>query len=64
MPRLCDDDIPASLAASLHALGLSWAAVGRLIARQRGRKAPYQSGSVQGAVLRAKNRSKKVLTNA
>lgn len=54
MPRLCDDAIPAALAASLHHLGLSWAAVGRTIAAQRGRGRPYQAGSVQGAVLRAR----------
>ncbi len=54
MPRLCDDAIPADLAAAWKARGLSWAAVGRLIARMRGREQPYHAGSVQGAVLRAK----------
>ena len=54
MPRLCEDAIPAALAASLHRLGLSWAAVGRAIAAQRGRKPPYQGKAVQGAVSRAK----------
>lgn len=54
MPRQHEDDIPAALAARWHALGLSWAAVGRLIARQRGRELPYQAGAVQGAVRRAR----------
>lgn len=54
MPRLCDDAIPADLAARWHGLGLSWAAVGRLIARQRGREVPYQPNSVQAAVMRAR----------
>lgn len=57
MPRLCDDAIPADLAARWHSLGLSWAAVGRLIARQRGRELPYQAQSVQGAVSRARKAS-------
>lgn len=54
MPRLCDDAIPAPLAASLHRLGLTWAAVGRTIAAQRGREPAYQGGAVQGAVRRAR----------
>lgn len=54
MPRQHIDDIPIALASSLHRLGLSWAAVGRLIARQRGRTPAYQGQSVQGAVRRAR----------
>jgi len=58
VPRLYDDAIPADMAARLHALGLSWAAVGRTIAKQRGREQPYQGKAVQMAVLRDKKSSK------
>lgn len=54
MPFQHEDDIPAALAASLKDMGLSWRAVGRLIARQRGRSLPYQGDSVRRAVRAAK----------
>lgn len=54
MPRQSQDDIPAALAASLHALGLTWAAIGRSIASQRGRPVPFQGESVASAVWRAR----------
>ena len=52
MPRQADDDIPALLARRLHDRGLTWAQVGRTIASQRGRAAPYKEKSVSDAVRR------------